>query len=67
MVHHVTTQEGIDNEPDDPSLELGRRRSHSINYDPTYRRDNVQKSKKIDPVGADQVSRNKRLGEFDHD
>ena len=61
LVRHVTAQEGIDNAPDAASLQLGRRRSHSINYDLT---NTLQNAKKIDPVGADHVSRNKRLGKL---
>ncbi|RYP14833.1 hypothetical protein DL766_009576 [Monosporascus sp. MC13-8B] len=65
LVHHVTSQEGIDNEPETASLQLGRRHSHSISYDPTPPRGDgdLHPADKLDPIGADQVSQYKRAAQ----
>lgn len=64
LVQHVSAAEGTDREPVEPdtaSLALGRRLSLTLSYDPIP--GGAQPSEKLlKPVGAYEVSRNKRIG-----
>jgi hypothetical protein len=63
LVQHVTAVEGVDREPEEPdiaSLQLGRRLSRTLSYDPIPIA--AQPSEKLPPVSAYEVSRKRRLG-----
>ncbi|RYP02221.1 hypothetical protein DL764_005901 [Monosporascus ibericus] len=65
LVRHVTSHEGIDRESETASLQLGRRRSHSISYDPTssHGSGDLQPAEKLDSIGADQISQYTRVAQ----
>ena len=64
LAQHVTAQEGIDNAPDTASLQLSRQLRRTISYDLIAPSDSRGPSQKLDAVGADQVSRTKRIGKL---
>lgn len=74
LVQHVSAVEGVDREPitdDVASLQLSRvpstQRRHSISYDPSPApglEHLWHQQKKLEPVGAYDVSERKRLGMY---
>jgi hypothetical protein len=71
LVQHVSAVEGPDrvdlaslyDPPDNASLQLGRRLSLTLSYDPIPRADAAH-VEKAEPVGAYKISTAKRIGEL---